>query len=108
MSMSDIEIPLFPLDVVLFPGTALPLHIFEARYRSLITDCQRDHMPFGVVLAKPESVYLEEEPFSVGTMAVIHNLERLPDDRYTLMAVGTQRFRIVELHRTTPYLSGVV
>ena len=44
------KVPLFPLNVVLFPGMALPLHIFEPRYRDMTADCLADQAPFGVVL----------------------------------------------------------
>ena len=108
MSASAIELPLFPLNVVLFPGVVLPLHIFESRYRQMIADCQQHDQPFGIVLARPESKHLEEEPYSVGTMAEIRNLNRLEDGRFVLMALGLQRFRIVSQHRTKPYLSGIV
>jgi Lon protease-like protein len=102
------ELPLFPLDVVLFPGTALPLHIFEPRYRTMIADCLDEDKPFGIVLAKPESVHLREEPHLVGTMATIRDLDELEDGCFNLMAMGTTRFRIVSQHREKPYLSGIV
>jgi Lon protease-like protein len=108
MSTTAIEVPLFPLDVVLFPGTALPLHIFEPRYRQMIADCVREDLPIGIVLARPESEYLQEVPYSIGTMAEIRNLDRLPDGRYTLIAVGTRRFRIISQHHQKPYLSALV
>ncbi|MDQ2888569.1 MAG: LON peptidase substrate-binding domain-containing protein [Chloroflexota bacterium] len=108
MSAAAIELPLFPLNLVLFPGTVSPLHIFEMRYRQMIVDCQRDEKPFGIVLARPESEHLDEKPYSVGTMVEIRNLDRLEDGRYTLMAVGTKRFRIVSERRDKPYLSGLV
>lgn len=108
MSTAAIELPLFPLDVVLFPGTVLPLHIFEPRYRRMIIDCQREDKPFGVVLARPESEPLQEEPYSIGTMATIQELDELEDGRFRLMAVGIRRFRIVSQHREKPYLSGLV
>ena len=108
MSTAAIELPLFPLNLVLFPGTVSPLHIFEMRYRQMIVDCQRDEKPFGIVLARPESEHLNERPYSVGTMVEIRNLDRLEDGRYTLMAVGTKRFRIVSERRDKPYLSGLV
>ncbi len=108
MSTAAIELPLFPLNLVLFPGTVSPLHIFEMRYRQMIVDCQRDEKPFGIVLARPESEHLNEKPYSVGTMVEIRNLDRLEDGRYTLMAVGTKRFRIVSERRDKPYLSGLV
>ena len=78
------------------------------RYRHMIVDCQRDEKPFGIVLARPESEHLNEKPYSVGTMVDIRNLDRLEDGRYTLMAVGTKRFRIVSERRDKPYLSGLV
>src|SRR5947209_281800 len=108
MSASAIELPLFPLNVVLFPGVVLPLHIFESRYRQMIADCQQHDQPFGIVLARPESKHLQEEPYSVGTMAEIRNLNRLEDGRFVLMAMGLQRFRILSQHRKKPYLSGMV
>src|SRR5437879_4379875 len=108
MSITAIELPLFPLDVVLFPGTVMPLHIFEPRYRQMIQDCQRTQKPFGIVLTKPESVYLHEVPYSVGTMVQMRSVERTEDGRFTLMAIGTRRFRIVSQHRDRPYLSATV
>lgn len=108
MSANVIELPLFPLNVVLFPGMIIPLHIFEPRYRQMITECQQQQSPFGLVLARPTSVHLEEEPYPVGTMAEIQQLERLEDGRFTLIAFGLQRFRILRQHREKPYLSGWV
>ena len=108
MSASAIELPLFPLNVVLFPGVVLPLHIFEPRYRQMIVDCQQQEQSLGIVLARPESVHLHEEPYSIGTMAEIRDLNRLEDGRYILMALGLHRFRILSQHRQKPYLSGIV
>lgn len=108
MSAAAIELPLFPLNVVLFPGTVSPLHVFEMRYRQMIIDCQREERPFGIVLARPESQHLNEKPYPVGTIVDISNLTRLDDGRYTFMAIGIKRFRIVSEHRERPYLSGLV
>ncbi|HAE82601.1 MAG TPA: ATP-dependent protease [Ktedonobacter sp.] len=108
MTARAIELPLFPLNVVLFPGVVLPLHIFEPRYRQMIADCEEQKTPFGVVLARPESQPLAEEPYLVGTMAEIRELDRLEDGRIILMAVGVQRFRILSQHREKPYLSALV
>src|SRR5579871_5364027 len=102
MSDSAIELPLFPLNVVLFPGVVLPLHIFEPRYRQMIAECEQQKTPFGVVLARPESVPLLEEPYPVGTMADIRDLSQLEDGRYVLMAMGLRRFRILSKHRLKP------
>ena len=108
MSAPTIEIPLFPLNVVLFPGMVLPLHIFEPRYRQMITECSQTDKPFGIVLAQPGSVPMQEVPYTIGTMAEIRDLDRLEDGRFTLIALGTQRFRILSQHREKPYLSGFV
>ena len=94
MANNTLELPLFPL-TVLFPGTVLPLHIFEPRYRQMIEACQRENKPLGIVLPKPESEFMREVPYAIGTMAEIHNLEQLEDGRYTLNAVGIKRFRIL-------------
>ncbi len=103
-----IELPLFPLDVVLFPGEDLPLHIFEPRYRLMIHECNEQKSEFGIVLVQPNSEHLKEEPYPVGTMAQIEVLDRIEDGRMNLIARGLQRFRILELHRQKPYLSGLV
>lgn len=103
-----IELPLFPLNVVLFPGAELPLHIFEPRYRLMIDECYEQGLPFGVVLVRPESQPLHEEPYPVGTMAEIEAMDRMEDGRMNLVARGSQRFRILSQHREKPYLSGIV
>lgn len=103
-----LELPLFPLNLVLFPGTELPLHIFEPRYRLMIDECYEQGLPFGIVLARPESEPLHEEPYPVGTMAEIEALDRMDDGRINLIARGSQRFRILSQHRNKPYLSGIV
>jgi Lon protease-like protein len=102
------ELPLFPLNVVLFPGADLPLHIFEPRYRQMVNECYEQQKPFGVVLAQPESEPMLEAPCPIGTMAEIETLARLEDGRMNLIARGGQRFRIVGQHRKKTYLTGLV
>ena len=106
---STMEMPLFPLNVVLFPGMALPLHIFEARYREMINRCLDENLAFGVVLIKegPE-VGGDALPRRVGTAARIVKADRQPDGRMNIQVVGTRRFRIEELNRELPYLTGRV
>ncbi len=106
---SIMEMPLFPLNVVLFPGMALPLHIFEPRYREMINRCLDENLAFGVVLIKegPE-VGDGAQPRRVGTAARIMNVDRQPDGRMNIQVVGTRRFRIEELNRDLPYLTGRV
>lgn len=103
------EIPLFPLNTVLFPGMVLPLHIFEPRYRLMIGRCIKDNSPFGVVLIK-EGVEVggSAVPHDVGTTAYVTHAQRLPDGRMTIHTVGHQRFRLHEVRHDQPYLTGMV
>jgi Lon protease-like protein len=103
-----IEIPLFPLGLVLFPGMALPLHIFEPRYRQMIGDCLADRAPFGVALALAGGTHEHEIPAPVGTLARIADYECLPDSRFNLLALGTSRFHIAELRHDRPYATALV
>ena len=108
--MERIEaVPLFPLNVVLFPGMSMPLHIFEARYRAMIARCLAEQIEFGVVLIR-EGVEAggPAVPFEVGTMARIARSEQQEDGRYQISIVGTHRFRIENLHSDQPYLTGDV
>lgn len=103
------KLPLFPLNTVLFPGMALPLHIFEPRYREMISHCVTHQEVFGVVLINdgPE-VGGPAVPHPVGTSASITRVEKLPDGRMNIETVGQERFRITALHRDAAYLSGTV
>jgi uncharacterized protein len=97
-------LPLFPLHVVLFPGLALPLHIFEPRYRLMIGQCLEAASPFGVVLIRAgREVGAPADPYPVGTTARIVQHERLADGRLNLLCVGCERFRIRALRTDLPY-----
>ncbi|MDP3766441.1 MAG: LON peptidase substrate-binding domain-containing protein [Dehalococcoidia bacterium] len=103
------RLPLFPLKIVLFPGMALPLHIFEERYKLMISRCIDERAPFGVVLVRSgEEVGGSAEPYDVGTTARVARVQRLPDGRLNLVALGDQRFRIAALDSSEPYLQGDV
>jgi uncharacterized protein len=104
------EMPLFPLkNVVLFPGMVLPLHIFELRYRKMINRCIDEKIPFGVVLIdQGQEVGDSALPYMIGTAARIVRVERLDDGCMNITAVGTQRFRILELKHNHSYLAGTV
>src|SRR2546423_12491146 len=102
-----IELPLFPLNLVLFPGADLPLHIFEPRYRQMINECYEQQKPFGIALAYPDSEPLQEKPYSIGTMAEIEALMRLEDGRMNLIARGGEGFYILSQHRKKPHPSGM-
>lgn len=106
-----IELPLFPLHMVLCPGVALPLHVFEERYRAMVARCLREGSPFGVVLIR-DGREVGGGPASsaaVGTVAEIREASRFSDGRYELLVVGTRRFRIESVAvGPEPYLVGTV
>lgn len=104
------EMPLFPLkNVVLFPGMVLPLHIFEPRYQEMINRCIAERTPFGVALiAEGREIGVTAKPHEVGTAARIVRVERKDDGRMNITTVGTQRFRILEMHHTHSYLTATV
>ena len=109
--MSDNKrlLPLFPLNVVLFPNSVLPLHVFEERYRLMVQRCLDGDSEFGVVLIKSGSDVGEPaEPHSVGTVARIMDVDRLEDGRMLLSVAGRGRFRIEEVTQLAPYLEGEV
>jgi Lon protease-like protein len=94
---------LFPLDVVLFPGTPLPLHIFEPRYQEMIGECRATDAPFGVVRA------LEENIAEIGCTAEIVTITKeYPDGRMDLVAAGRNRFEVLELNRERSFLRAEV
>ena len=90
MKAEVVELPLFPLNVVLFPGQTLPLHIFEPRYRIMVQRCIDNDQPFGIVLAQSE----DGLPHTIGTAARITQVERLADGRMNIVTVGTERFEL--------------
>jgi Lon protease-like protein len=106
-----IELPLFPLHSVLFPGVALPLHIFEERYRTMVARCIERGQPFGVVLIRDgrEAGDGDVAIAEVGTTAIIRRAGRYPDGRLDIVTVGGRRFRIDEVVADRePYLVGEV
>jgi len=107
--IETIELPLFPLNTVLFPGQVLPLHIFEERYRLMIRHCLAQDMPFGVVLIKHgQELGDTAEPHAVGTMARIIESTHLDNGTMNIVTVGVERFRIRRLLHDQPYLRGEV
>ena len=97
------KIPLFPLDVVLFPGAPLPLHIFEERYREMVRDCVNREIAFGVVCASPEGLAV------VGcTARIARILNEYPDGRKDILTEGMDRFEIKHLDDTLSYLQADV
>jgi Lon protease-like protein len=104
------ELPLFPLHLVLFPGRQLPLHLFEQRYRQMLRDCRAGQNRFGVVAIRAgrEAGQRDVDLFEVGTVAQIEQVEELADGRYNIVTRGTQRFRVLERLEGTPYLRAEV
>lgn len=106
------QIPLFPLHTVLAPGIALPLHVFEERYRVMVRRCLDSSSPFGVVLiregsevAPPTGASQELSIAGVGTFAEIREASKHADGRWDVLAVGTARFLVREVHtELAPYL----
>jgi Lon protease-like protein len=96
-------LPLFPLDLVLFPGMPLPLHIFEPRYRELVAECLEQKSPFGMVRAKEDSLA------EVGcTAAILEVTKKYPDGRLDISTEGRQRFEIVRLVQERSFLQAEV
>ena len=109
--MATTQIPLFPLRSVLCPGVALPLHIFEERYRLMIARCLKNEEPFGVVLVEKGSDVgpLDGRIAEIGTTAAIRRAGKYPDGRLDILTVGQQRFHVEGVDSTSePYLVGRV
>ena len=97
------KIPLFPLEVVLFPEAALPLHIFEDRYKEMVGVCLEEKIGFGVVCAQREGLAV------VGcTAEIVRILERYPDGRMDILCQGAKRFEIENLDNTRSFLQAEV
>lgn len=105
------EIPIFPLNTVLFPGAPLQLHIFEERYKRMIGFCLEQRKPFGLVLIRSgqEALAPLAEPFLVGCTAKITQVQRLDEGRMNILSIGQDRFRVVSLDKESqPYLVGTI
>lgn len=108
--MEPIALPLFPLPVVLFPGTVIPLHIFEPRYREMVTTVLEADKRFGLLYHDPDELgpFLNEAG-RVGTVAEIRRHQLLPDGRSMIMVRGVHRFRTVgEIVEGTSYYQATV
>jgi Lon protease-like protein len=97
------KIPLFPLDVVLFPGAPLPLHIFEPRYREMVAECVAGNAVFGVVRAQRDGLAV------IGcTAQVVRVLHSYPDGRSDILTQGIDRFEIEQLDDSRSFLQAEV
>jgi uncharacterized protein len=109
--MSVYELPLFPLNTVLFPGMPLQLHIFEDRYKKMINLCLERSIPFGVVLIDrgSEAHGPLAEPKDIGCTAQIIETQPLTDGRMNIVALGQERFRTIMVDRRKAlYLNGII
>ena len=99
-------IPIFPLpNVVLFPSVFLPLHIFEDRYRQMLTEVLQGDRIIGIVLVRGERDDIEEPPpvHPVGCAGLVSHAEPLPDGRSNIILRGLQRFRIDQEEHSRSY-----
>jgi Lon protease-like protein len=97
------EIGLFPLGVVLLPTERIPLHIFEPRYKELISECVDEEREFGLVLSDDDGLR------EIGTRAaVIEVLDRFDDGRMNIVVEGREKFRVVELTSGRSFQTGEV
>ena len=94
-----VELPLFPLPSVLFPGATLSLQIFEFRYRIMMHTLLQGDLRFGIIYSDGSSGTVD-----VGCVGEVVKHERLVDDRFFIICKGQERFRVVDLVRTKPYL----
>ncbi len=105
------ELPLFPLQIVVFPGEEVPLHIFEPRYRQLVKDTAESGASFGIVLTRRGRGMggqgmdpADREPtHEIGCTVRMEATEAFPDGRYNIMCRGERRFRIIEKLGERPY-----
>jgi Lon protease-like protein len=112
------RLPIFPLNIVLFPGQTLPLHIFEERYKAMLQRCLHERIPFGLVLIRESGRMGRGTPHSIGTLARVVRVEEVPEGTcvvpaphrgscYNIVCFGEDRFRVESLDRKeAPYLVG--
>ena len=93
------QVPLFPLSTVLFPGGPLPLRIFEARYVDMIGRCMKDDEPFGVLLIREGNEAGSATFHDIGTTARIVDWYQGSDGLLGVTARGERRFRLLDSHR---------
>jgi Lon protease-like protein len=104
-----VEIPLFPLPMVMFPSVIVPLHIFEERYKILINRSIDEDREFGIVLNTPGSSTENESTIRrVGVSVRVTQTERLDDGRLNIEVAGERRFRILEFTGNKPYWKAMV
>ncbi len=102
-------LPLFPLNVVLYPDIPLPLYIFEPRYREMVQRCRKENSPFGVVLVHESDSSQEQTMVSaIGTTARLTQYEEMEDGCMNIVVLGETRFRVIDAFYDKPYLTARV
>ena len=106
MAATD-RLRLFPLNTVLFPGAVLNLHIFEPRYKQMISECLERREAFGVCLIREgdEAGDPQVMPYEIGTTAEIGDVTQLDNGRYYISTVGRRRFHVEKVVGREPYLT---
>ena len=101
--------PLFPLHVVLFPGSAMPLHVFEPRYRTMMEAVLSGDRRFGVLaIQRGREVGGYADTFRIGTVAVVEQIQRAPDGSMAIIVTGHERFALDVRLPDDPYPNGEV
>ncbi|HZE79401.1 MAG TPA: LON peptidase substrate-binding domain-containing protein [Candidatus Polarisedimenticolia bacterium] len=96
-------LPLFPLEIVVFPSAPLPLHIFEPRYKEMIGECLAQDRPFGMVRAKENALS------AIGCSArIVTVIRKYEDGRLDIAAEGAQRFEIIQVNQERSFLQAEV
>jgi Lon protease-like protein len=104
MATSEAILPIFPLQVVLFPFSLLPLQVFEGRYKQMLRDCLQADSRFGVALIKEGAEVGEPAvPHGIGTIARIRRVTPMEEGRFGVLAMGEHRFQIQEVIQWKPY-----
>jgi uncharacterized protein len=100
-----VELPLFPLQTVLYPGLPIPLHVFEDRYRQMFERVLDGERRFGVVaIVKGRDVDADATYHPVGCVAEVAGVKRHPDGRLDVVARGRSRFKIDGVTQAAPYI----
>ena len=100
----DLTLPIFPLGVVLFPGTRLPLHLFEPRYRQMLADVRASDGRFGIIAAIPGVAERDLPAGRIGCVAEVTDVEIMPDGRANIIVTGRERFALTAfVEHEAPY-----
>lgn len=100
------QLPIFPLPVVLMPSELMPLHIFEEKYRQMLKDVELQKNLFGINYFDPKDTFTEKpETGTIGCVAEVTEVQKMPDGRSNILTVGVIRYRILDYLQTDePYL----